>query len=241
MGKRAIDLPDPLEQPGQTPAPAPADDLISELAGEQIERLISSGENDKTGERRPNSQAKQEPERPATPPPSADSEAAWGRADFAAHSVVNAHSEVGAQLDELFKAIHQSPKTPPPQTLKKQPPPISPFSSARTAAQDDDELLEYVNARLGGHPQPPHDIAVAKPPDKPANGNPDQPAQDAPPVKVLDIAPKVDATPKWLKVLEAINAPFVGLSDSRRAALGKAAIITLLNGIAVLIYVLVFR
>src|SRR5262245_1155104 len=103
MGKRAVDLPDPLVQPGQTPAQA--DDLISELAGEEIARLISTAgaDNAKPGDRRGNSEAKHEPETQASPP--ADQEAAWSRADVAAQSAANSHSQVGPQLDEFFKTL----------------------------------------------------------------------------------------------------------------------------------------
>jgi hypothetical protein len=42
MGQAVIDLPDPLEQP---PAGASADDLLSQLAGDEIDRLLGEAED----------------------------------------------------------------------------------------------------------------------------------------------------------------------------------------------------
>jgi hypothetical protein len=47
--------------------------------------------------------------------------------------------------------------------------------------------------------------------------------------------------PLLVRVLEWMNAPLAGLSESARAALGKVAIMTSVNAAAVLVYVLVFR
>jgi hypothetical protein len=44
-----------------------------------------------------------------------------------------------------------------------------------------------------------------------------------------------------IRLLEILNAPLAGCSPAVHALVGKAAIITLLNAIAVLIYVLLFR
>ena len=47
--------------------------------------------------------------------------------------------------------------------------------------------------------------------------------------------------PAWLKPLELLNQPFSFIPDSVRSALGKAAIVTLVNSMALLIYVFKFR
>jgi hypothetical protein len=47
--------------------------------------------------------------------------------------------------------------------------------------------------------------------------------------------------PLLVRVLELMNAPLVGLSESVRVAMGKVAIVTSLNAVGVLVYVLVFR
>ena len=47
--------------------------------------------------------------------------------------------------------------------------------------------------------------------------------------------------PVYLKPLVWINAPFASLSPPLRESLGKAAVLTLVNAVAVLLFVLVFR
>lgn len=47
--------------------------------------------------------------------------------------------------------------------------------------------------------------------------------------------------PVWLRPLAWINRPFENLSDDVRALLGQAAIMTALNALAVILYVVIFR
>lgn len=57
-----------------------------------------------------------------------------------------------------------------------------------------------------------------------------------------DEAEATDAPlPLLVRVLQWLNAPLAGLSDTLREALGKIAVITTLNAVAVLVYVLIFR
>ena len=51
----------------------------------------------------------------------------------------------------------------------------------------------------------------------------------------------VERIPLIVRALEWLNAPLAGLSRGVREALGKVAIVTSLNAIAVLAYVLLFR
>jgi hypothetical protein len=50
-----------------------------------------------------------------------------------------------------------------------------------------------------------------------------------------------DSEPLLVRLLEWLNAPLDGLSDGARAAIGKAAIVTMVNALGVLVYVLIFR
>jgi hypothetical protein len=50
-----------------------------------------------------------------------------------------------------------------------------------------------------------------------------------------------EGPPWYLRLLETINAPFASCSDELRAAIGKIAIVTLVNAVAVLVYLLFFR
>ncbi|MEZ0265991.1 MAG: hypothetical protein ACAI43_14780, partial [Phycisphaerae bacterium] len=57
-----------------------------------------------------------------------------------------------------------------------------------------------------------------------------------------EVAEAADArVPALVRALEWMNAPLAGLSDGAREALGKIAIVTTLNAVAVLLYVLIFR
>lgn len=44
MGKAAVDLPDPLQTPPDTQARTSTDDLLAQLAGEEIDRLLSEAD-----------------------------------------------------------------------------------------------------------------------------------------------------------------------------------------------------
>lgn len=59
----------------------------------------------------------------------------------------------------------------------------------------------------------------------------------------VDFTPldKAARVPLLIRVLELINAPLAGFSDSVRAAIGKVAIVTMLNAVGVFVYVVVFR
>jgi hypothetical protein len=50
-----------------------------------------------------------------------------------------------------------------------------------------------------------------------------------------------DSLPIYLKPLEWINAPLVALPDRVRELLGKVALLTFFNALAVLLYVMIFR
>jgi hypothetical protein len=50
-----------------------------------------------------------------------------------------------------------------------------------------------------------------------------------------------ERVPFYVRMLEWINAPFDALPDGARDAIGKVAVMTLVNAVAILIYVLFFR
>ena len=47
--------------------------------------------------------------------------------------------------------------------------------------------------------------------------------------------------PVYVRALEFLNAPFAAMPNALRESLGKIAILTLFNSIAVLVYVIIFR
>lgn len=57
----------------------------------------------------------------------------------------------------------------------------------------------------------------------------------------VDAENVADRVPLIVRLLEWLNAPLSGLPDSVREALGKVALVTTFNSLAVLLYVLIFR
>jgi hypothetical protein len=67
----------------------------------------------------------------------------------------------------------------------------------------------------------------------------DEPGASETPAKpVKQMAPR---EPFYLRLLEMINAPFTSVSDDMRETIGTVAVITLMNAVAILVYVIFFR
>jgi hypothetical protein len=181
MGQAIVDPPDPQEN--SKPAPTnSADDLLSQLAGNEIDRLLAESEG----------------QTPAT------SAAALASLPSSAESVGFDSAQSAAEIDALLSAAEQQPTQA--ETA------ISPvtFSPA-------DVLNEIENK----------DAAAA-----------DALKVDLSPLLMLDAPPPL---PLILKPLEWINAPLDAFPNRVRDAIGKIAILTMMNAIAVMTYVLIFR
>jgi hypothetical protein len=72
-----------------------------------------------------------------------------------------------------------------------------------------------------------------------AIGTGDADAEARPDLSDMDDLPP--AVPIYLKPLVWFNAPFAALSEGKRESLGKIAVVTMVNAVAVLLYVLIFR
>jgi hypothetical protein len=276
MGKAALDLPDTLK-----PAPAAkgtavpsADDLLSQLAGSEIDRLLAEADVERTGA--PASAEKD----PAAPPPwqpPAIPEIELQASPLAQIAIENPiapltspQDEVSAELDALFAELNnprpkKAPAPPAPAPVQPQaatpdqttravaaPDPAAGISAintntpVRTSAADDEELLAYVNGVDEAHSLDASaaDIAaesagapVAAMIESSAHGAPTNLASAVD----VDEASTPAPLPLILRPLEWINAPFNAIPDALRAALGKVAIATLINAVAVLLYVILFR
>lgn len=263
MGKAALDLPDPLEQPSTgTSTPASADDLLSQLAGDEIDRLLAEAETERPGA------TATAPE----PAPSAANEtipqdppAALDRAPFAAAAPEN-HA-VAEQLDALFSQLDQSDSAPSADApsadapVADAPAPAS-AADALTVAQADPldqaisqaapSLLPRINEDQTSGSSNEASAAPVAGSDAGTTAaerslldaiNPTAQAEDseAEQSAELDIDALDAPLPIYFKPLVWINAPFDALSPGLRESLGKAAVLTLVNAIAVLLYVLIFR
>jgi hypothetical protein len=177
MGQAVADLPDPLES--ATPAEAQsADDLLSQMAGDEIDRLLAESEGDAAPLARPIGQVASAPaasvQAPAQPP-----------------EVAPAPPVESVDLDAVLE----------------------------TAVADHNAAAE----RSALNP-PAHVPAIKQP--------------QAPQIELGDSAKRV---PLILRPLEWLSSPLDPWPDQLREILGKIGLITIINALAVLAYVLLVR
>jgi hypothetical protein len=248
MGQATVDLPDPLESHSSAGL-AGTDDLLAQLAGDEIDRHLG-GADDAGGPASPPSPprarparinrvpAAQEPRRavqaqqapvqkhsavdPAPPAPTASA---------AMEAEANAEEEdaTAASLDMLLARLDDAGPA------KPLPPPPTFEPAATPPATIDESDLATSDAERGALDE--SDVA----------GEGMQTGTETPEASVApdeddDVEPVADEVlPAYLRPLEWLNAPLDAMSESARDALGKAAILTLVNAVAVLLYVLIFR
>jgi hypothetical protein len=202
MGQATVDLPDPLSNPAPA-APASADDLLAQLAGDEIDRLLAESDVDKTlpanepspvvpKRRAEDKQPTLEPE----PQPAAEASPAAGTDD--------------GEIDDLFAKLQAKAEAQPPSEEVMHPVELD-------HATPSEETGAAERAALGGDE---HAVAHDTQPD-------------------LDLAG--GDLPVILKPLAWISSPLDAFPDAVREAMGKIAIMTMVNAIAVLVYVWIFR
>lgn len=204
MGQAAVDLPDPLNAP--PPADAAVvntDDLLAQMAGEEIDRLLA----EQDGERPPKPAPAPAP--PKTAPNSAAPSAPTVSPDKAKPTVAEGLSNV---LGALAPAADVAPDP-----VAKLAAPAAPSSNGKTTAELLDEELAADEARAA--------LSSAKLKDKPDAAE----------------AESSSPAPLPLRVLAWVSAPLDACPDHVREAIGKVAILTTVNAIAVLVYVVFFR
>ncbi len=180
MGQAVVDLPDPLQNP--KPAPS-ADDMLAQLASDEIDRLLADSDDGK--------------EAPSSPPPVSELPTPKSDAPAAA-------------------SIPPTPTPPPAQVevAAVQPPAVE----DRSAADDLAERKALIDA------------ASATPPA----------AAPAEPIQLMEL--RIPPTlPAILRPLEWLSAPLDSCPDTVREFVGRAAVLTMINAIALLGYVWLFR
>jgi hypothetical protein len=290
MPRTAVNLPELLQAQGDGARPATgaaddgnnADDLLAQLAGEEVDRLLSEADDAPSGK----------------------------KGDFdlpgAGSADLNPADEAEASLDELFSELNADteiasrvkaapaapapvaapiPVQPPtaplaapvaksapptaappvPTITPSQPAPVAATASEPASAADalaaemEEDAREHAAAlrRMKG------DAAPAQPAPAPAAAPTAPPAPEPETVAGLELVAESEVTsgitidlqaiadqaadaansrePFLVRVLELINAPLAGFSETMRAAIGKIALVTTLNAVGVFIYVLVFR
>jgi len=270
MGQAVVDLPDPMEKP---PASATsADDLLAQLAGDEIDRLLTESDAEA-------------PADPAiAPAPMGDAEkeafaraeAAAGSKDAAADIIAKTNEPSATSPDATSAPIADS--APPAETPRRRAidklfdeKDKAAAAAATAAAESHADNAAALDAVLSGASTDegskaasmdidskvaaeadqilsPHLAAARAAGDATAEEHSttaDAPAERDGLLAAVADEPETDELPGplplWLRPLEWINAPVNASSDAVREFLGKAAILTLVNSAAVIVYVLLFR
>lgn len=223
MGRAAIDLPNPKDKSAGA-APGSADDLLSQLAGEEIDRLLAEADT--------------RPGDAATPAgPSLPGDPSQLEELFNPLPASGTHSKESSPSASVSTATLELPTPSPAASEPRAPisPPIDsvpnspaaePMPVGPGAATIDQPTSAAERAALA----PPAEIHDPPSADRACATATDDLSDDLPP------RPSV-----LLRGLELLNAPFNACPDVIRDLLGKLAILTAMNALGVLIYVLLFR
>jgi len=255
LSEATKDLPDPLEDASAT-APVSPDDLVAKMADDEIDRLIADAENGAplTAPQAENPRdlidefEKQLPQSVPSDfglPP--DVPAASETAPTA-DAKSGSDAELQSQLDSLFT------------TLENELPNLDAPQAAEPVAEPLPEPAVEVPSAATLPMPPPVDVPADIAND---DGHAVEPELDTSPDKLPDTLPDADAAlrsdvkallddavhqaqpaqaPKLIVVpLRLLNAPFASLSDEKRDIIGQIAIVTLVNALAIMLYVIIFR
>lgn len=249
MGQATVDLPDSLDPPPATAAST--DDLLAQLASDEIDRLLAEADGEGTSALKsikagsppklvepidsiPISFDDIAPDGPPKSPPAAAPAPASVQ-----HSDPDA--EVSTQINELFAQFDQDPPSAGPTSAAPLEPTIEPRNSIRSPAV------------ASGETPAPTATAKSRPLDDLQNDDQTSAAERG----ALDTsgaaaaACEIDAAlgaadpssglSLFLRPLELISTPLNFCSQDVRDIIGKIAILTAVNAISILVYVLFFR
>ena len=267
MGQATLDLPDPTQLSGNAgplspQALASADDLLSQLAGDDIDRLLAEAESERQQASPPTPSEPWAPVEAPAPP------ALAAPADIAASTEAAIDAILGPAIESTLKAVDDeiAAAAPAIETLPlpvEAPTPIetplaveapasaqsalevapadptvlqldAPAPAVSTATDQKllDEAAAHVSAIMDPAPEP-IPATVADAAERQALSDP----------LIVPQTAKAPSIPVrcLVKILEWINAPMRFISDDLRQAMGKVAIMTTCNAAAVIVYVMVFR
>lgn len=231
MGQAVLDLPDPLEEPPAAGA-ASADDLLAQLAGDEIDRLLgeAEAENGPLDESLPNESATAPAALPATDV-SARSAIETPTMEPAATSVASG-PVAGAAVEDVA-AVDTAAMRVAQDTLAD-----DAADATETPATDLDQTIAAEAAAIFADPSPDSDsptVATAAQAADERAGLLTAVAAEAD--DEIDTSP----LPIFLRPLEWLNAPLAALPETTREFLGKAAIVTLINSAAIIAYVVYLK
>jgi hypothetical protein len=228
-------LADPLHAPPALATPGSADDLLSRLAGEEIDRMLAEADAPAAGDERASQD--QAPDR--APDSAAASAAPPALTDADLHAALSqAQADVTAPpaVQPGLAATHAPP--PPMRQSGASDSAIKPAQPLSGAA-----LIDQAKPLGAAAPEEPTSAeeraalttiqAIAESVKK------DQVLSKSGPASEVDAPDARD--PIYIRLLELLNAPLKACPDGVRDALGKVAILTLMNSVGVLVYLLLFR
>jgi hypothetical protein len=245
MGQAVADLPNPLDAPPPANI-AGTDDLLSQLAGDEIDRLLSEAEDGTPGENLISNNTSVAEATPPVEPVAAPAPVPTASVPETAPVV----SEEKPQTVDAPSAPAISPDAATPTTattsLTDQVPAVlAQFGGAVTPSDATDSVMSAAERDALGLSQLAEETAAAELQDAAAAAAAKEAPAPAPAAEVIEPPAAPAEVPKAvepiIRVLEAINSPLSFIPDSIRDALGKVAIVTIVNSVAVLVYVLFFR
>lgn len=222
MGQATVDLPDPLEP--RAPSAASTDELLAQLAGEEIDRLLAEADSELAGDAKIPPPASS----PVTAPPASNQVAEDRTAKIGPGP---AAANVSAELDDLFAQLDvggtadaAKAATLPAgeRTSLASASDVTPESESAAMQSAADESTSLVERNALAVPQ------ISDPPSAPA-------------MSAASPAERDERPPFYLRLLEWMNSPLAGCSDPVREAVGKIAILTTANAILILAYLLFLR
>lgn len=207
MGQAAVDLPDPLNPPA-APSAASTDDLLAQLAGEEIDRMLA--EADAPAPQKPAAAPVPELLPPIAPP--------------AARGTPVASD--AAQLNNIFRKLEAEGMEDPVAAVAAIGAPgatkaAQPGTRGEANPFDEDELLAAERGALNTA-----DALTAL----------TRETDDGPAGQGRGARPSL-----LIRTLEWINSPLESCPEETRETMGKIAILTTVNAVAILAYVLFFR
>ena len=244
MGQAAVDLPNPIDRPAPGALPMSADDLLAQLAGDEIDRLLADADA-KPGDDTHLPESLDGPEVPQLAELLAATKSIVDAAAFspelpprgsvgsAAPPTVSVPTPVGKLDDALSKAAATATAQVVgdagmlESAVAAAPVPTN-ESAAPAAASTPGPGIDFGPARTDQPTTHAERAELAPANDELANELPD-PADDLERVSLV------------VRLLEVINLPFIACPQIVRDLLGKVAILTALNSVGVLLYVMLFR
>jgi hypothetical protein len=209
MGQATVDLPDPLNA-SAAPDAGNADDLLAQLAGKEIDRLLAESQVDDDAPVEPEKVHTAADVSAAAPAATAPTSEPAVEPPPAMATFSPPVGKLDAELEQLLEPVMDPP-------VAEIDGAIASEAQQRLAPLTGDAAVEAPTAGEGSAaPEPLTPAAIAA---------------------VLDEHLTDPPLPLLLRPLEWMNAPLTRLPNSVREAIGKIAIVTLLNAIAVWVYV----